>query len=324
MTYSRRTICTWALVLAPLSVAAQTYPTKPVVLVVPFAPGGSTDLVARILADGLSKELGSPVVVENKAGAGGAVGARAVAAAEPNGYTLGFATVSTHVINPAIRGASVLKYDPIKDFTLITQVAAVPNVISVNPSVPARNMAEFLAYARANPGKLNFATPGNGSLGHMMGETTKYEGRIFMTHIPYRGAAPAMNDTISGGTQVFFDNLPSSLQQIQTGRLRALAVASPKRVSALPDVPTFAEAGLPLTNDAAWFGLVGPAGLPSLVQQRLLAATQATLRKPDVVKRLGGVMAEPLGNHPEEFRQSIVNGMKSYHTVIEKAQLKFE
>lgn len=324
MIYSRRTICAWALVLAPLAVAAQTYPTKPVVLVVPFAPGGSTDLVARILADGLGKELGSPVVVENKAGAGGAVGARAVATAEPNGYTLGFATVSTHVINPAIRGTSVLKYDPVKDFALITQVAAVPNVVSVNPNVPARNMAEFLAYARANPGKLNFATPGNGSLGHMMGETTKYEGRIFMTHIPYRGAAPAMNDTISGGTQVFFDNLPSSLQQIQTGRLRALAVASPKRVSALPDVPTFAEVGLPLTNDAAWFGLIGPAGLPSVVQQRLLAATQATLRKPDVVKRLEAVMAEPLGNQPEEFRQSIVSGMKNYRTVIEKAQLKFE
>ena len=324
MTCTRRTFCSLALALAPLSALAQAYPAKPVVLVVPFAPGGSTDIVARILADGLSKELGSPVVVENKAGAGGAVGARSVAEAEPNGYTLGLATVSTHVINPAVRGASALKYDAIKDFTPITQVAAVPNVVTVNPGLPVRNMAEFLAHARANPGKLNFATPGNGSLGHMMGETTKYEGKIFMTHIPYRGAAPALNDTIGGGTQVFFDNLPSSLPHIQGGKLRALAVASPKRVPALPDVPTFAEVGLPLTNDAAWFGLVGPAGLPPAVQQRLLAATQAVLKKPDIIKRLEAVMADPVGNRPEDFRQAIAKGIAAYQTVIEKAGLKFE
>lgn len=324
MIFSRRSMCAWALVLGPLSAFAQTYPVKPVVLVVPFAPGGSTDLVARILADGLSKELGSPVVVENKAGAGGTVGARAVATAEPNGYTLGLATVSTHVINPAIKPAATLKYDAIKDFTLITQVAAVPNVVSVYPGLPVRNMTEFLAYVRANPGKLNFATPGNGSLGHMMGETVKYEGRVFMTHIPYRGAGPALNDTMGGGTQVFFDNLPSSWPHIQAGKLRALAVASPKRLAALPDVPTFTEAGLPLTNDAAWFGLVGPVGLAPEVQQRLLAATQATLRRPDIAKRLESVMAEPVGNQPAEFRQAVAKGIQNYRTVVEKAGLKFE
>ena len=324
MKCTRRTLCTLALALTPLYASAQTYPTQPITLIVPFAAGGSTDIVGRILAEGLSRELGRPVVVDNRAGAGGSLGARVIAEAQPNGYTLGLATVSTHVINPAVRGVTALRYDPIKDFTHITQVAAVPNVISVNPTLPVKNISEFLAYARANPGKLNFATPGNGSLGHMMGETTKFEGKIFMTHIPYRGAAPALNDTIAGATQVFFDNLPSSLPHIQSGNLRALAVASPNRISVLPDVPTFAEAGLPMTNDAAWFGLVGPAGLPENIQQRLLSATQSILRNPEMVERLRSVMADPVGNSPTEFRESISRGIASYTRVIQEAGLKFE
>lgn len=321
---SRRSWLALALCVGSAAAQAQSFPSRPLQLIVPFAPGGSTDIVARILADGLSHELGQPVVVENKAGAGGAVGARQVAEAEASGHTLGLATVSTHVINPAVRGASALRYDPVKSFTLLSQVAAVPNVISVHPGLPVKTMADFLSHARANPGRINFATPGNGSLGHMMGETTKYEGRIFMTHIPYRGAGPALNDTVAGATQVFFDNLPSSLPHIQAGKLRALAVAAPRRVAALPHVPTFAEAGLPLTNEAAWFGLVGPAGLPATVQQRLVAATQAALRRPDVIKRLEAVMAEPMGNRPEEFRQSITRGVAAYQTVITQAQLSFE
>jgi tripartite-type tricarboxylate transporter receptor subunit TctC len=250
----------------------QVYPNKSITLIIPFPPGGSTDIVGRIVAEALGKELGQAVVVDNKGGAGGAIGAKNIADAAPDGYTLGIATVSTHVINPVVRGES-LKYDPLKDFTLITQLAAVPNVVSVHPSVPAQNMEEFLKYLRKNPGKVNFATPGAGSLGHMMGETLKYDGKVNMVHIAYRGAGPALNDVLAGQVQVFFDNLPSSLPHIQAGKLRALAVASDKRVPSLPNVPTFAEVGLPLVNDPAWFGLVGPSNLSADVLKRERAST---------------------------------------------------
>src|ERR1700682_1908331 len=213
---------------------AQPYPAKPITLIVPFPPGGSTDIVARLAADGMARELGQPFVVDNRGGAGGAIGAKAIADAAPDGYTLGIATVSTHVVNPVVRRD--LPYDPLKDFALISQIAAVPNVVSIHPGVPARNMSEFLDYARKNPGKLNFGTPGAGSLGHLIGETFKYSAKVEMTHVPYRGAGPALNDALGGQVRVLFDNLPSSLPHIQAGKLRALAVAAEKRVPALPEI----------------------------------------------------------------------------------------
>ena len=314
-----------AATLAGTSTAAfaQSYPAKPITLIIPFPPGGSTDIVGRIVAEGLGKELGQAVVVDNRGGAGGAIGAKAIADAAPDGYTLGLATVSTHVINPSIRGEA-LKYDPVKSFSHISQLAAVPNVVSVHPGVPANNMVEFLDYLRKNPGKINFATPGPGSLGHMMGETFKYNGKVSMIHIAYRGAGPAVNDTMAGHVQVFFDNLPSSLPFIQSGKLRALAVASEKRVSSLPDIPTFAEAGLPLVNDPAWFGLVGPAGLAPEVISRLNAAVIKVLKQPETVKRLETTSATPVGGTPDAFRKLIADSVDNTRKVISAAKLTFE
>lgn len=309
--------------LISFSAFGQNYPVRPVTLVIPFPPGGSTDIVGRIVAEHLGKELGQPVVVDNKGGAGGAIGAKYIADAAPNGYTLGIATVSTHVINPVTRGTS-LNYDPIKDFTLITQLASVPNVVSIHPSVPAQNIKEFMDYVRKNPGKVDFATPGIGSLGHMMGETFKFNGKVSMTHIPYRGAGPALNDVLGGRVQVFFDNLPSSLPHIQSGKLRALAVASEKRVPSLPQIPTFAEAGLPLVNDPAWFGLVGPSQLPAAVVQRLSEAISKVLSQPEVIKRLQDNGATPVGNNPDAFRKTMSNSLENARKVVSEGQLKFD
>lgn len=309
--------------MTAFSAFGQSYPVRPVTLIIPFPPGGSTDLVGRIVAEYLGKELGQPVVVNNKGGAGGAIGAKDIADAMSDGYTLGIATVSTHVINPVAKGAS-LKYDPFKDFTLITQLAAVPNVVSVHPGVPAQNIKEFLDYLRQNPGKVNFATPGSGSLGHMMGETFKFNGKVSMTHIPYRGAGPALNDTLAGQVEVFFDNLPSSLPHIQSGKLRALAVASDKRVPSLPQIPTFAEVGLPLVNDPAWFGLVGPSQLPTGVVQRLSEATSKVLSQPEVIKRLRDNGAAPIGNSPDAFRKTMSHSIENVRKVVQEGRLKFD
>jgi tripartite-type tricarboxylate transporter receptor subunit TctC len=301
---------------------AQTWPAKPITLIVPFPPGGSTDIIGRVAAEGMAKELGQSVVVDNRGGAGGAIGAKAIADAAPDGYTLGIATISTHVVNPIVR--SDLRYDPLKDFTFVSQIAAVPNVVSVHPAVPARTMADFIAYARANPGRLNFGTPGIGSLGHLIGETFKYSAKVEMTHVPYRGAAPALTDALAGQVQVLFDNLPSSLPHIQAGKLRALAVASEKRVASLPDVPTFAETGHPLVNDPSWFGLIGPAKLPADVAARLHAALVATLRQPDKLKRLEDTASVPVGSSPEAFRKVVADALDNTRKVVREANLKFE
>jgi tripartite-type tricarboxylate transporter receptor subunit TctC len=310
------------MMIASAAAWAQPYPAKPVTLIIPFPAGGSTDIVGRIAADAMAKELGQPFVVDNRGGAGGAIGAKAIADAQPDGYTLGLATVSTHVVNPVVR--SDLRYDPLKDFTLISQIASVPNVVVIHPGVPARDLREFLDYARKNPGKLNFATPGAGSLGHMMGETFKYSAKVEMTHVPYRGAAPALNDTLAGQVQVLFDNLPASLPHIQAGKLRALAVASEKRVAALPEIPTFAEAGLPLVNDPSWFGLIGPARLPADVARRLHAALVQALRAPEVHKRLAAVSADPVGNSPEEFSRVVTRAIEANRRVVKEGRLKFD
>jgi tripartite-type tricarboxylate transporter receptor subunit TctC len=304
------------------SQALAQYPSKPITLIVPFPPGGSTDIIGRIAAEGMQRELRQPFVVDNRGGAGGAIGAKAIADATPDGYTLGVATISTHVVNPVVH--KDLRYDPLKDFTFVSLIAAVPNSMSVHPSVPAKNMAEFIEYARKNPGKLNYGTPGVGSLGHLIGETFKYSAKVNLTHVPYRGAGPALNDALGGQVQVLFDNLPSSLPHIQSGKLRALAVANDKRVASIPDVPTFAETGHPLVNDPSWFGLIGPAKLPDDVTKRLYSALVATLKQPEVQKRIADNASLPVGNSPDEFRKIVANALDNTRKVVREANLKFD
>ncbi len=299
------------------------YPTKPITLIIPFPPGGSTDIVGRLVAEALSKQLGQPVVVDNKAGAGGALGAKAIASANPDGYTLGLATVSTHVINPLVQ-PNAAKYDPIKDFTLISQIASIPNVVATNPAVPAKNIKEFLSYAKANPGKLNYATPGSGSLGHLMGEAFKSDGKVFITHIPYRGAGPALNDVLAGQVQVLFDNLPSSLPHIQNGKLVPLAVASKARLPNLPNVPTFAETGLPSVNDAAWIGLIAPARIPADIEKKIAIALTAALGQADVKAKFDLLLAQASANSSAEFQSALTAHIEKTRTLIKSANLKFE
>ncbi len=312
-----------ALLLAAACGPAAAQSAKPITLIIPFPPGGSTDIVGRIVADGLARELGQAVLPDNRGGAGGAIGARAIADAAPDGHTLGIATVSTHVVNAVVKGAA-LGYDPLRDFTLLSQIAAVPNVVSVHPAVPARNMAELLAYARANPGRLNYGTPGVGSLGHLIGETFKYATKVDLVHVPYKGAGPALNDALGGQIQVLFDNLPSSLPHIQAGKLRALAVASDKRVAMLPDIPTYAELGLAAVNDPSWFGLIAPPRLPAQITGKVHAALLRALKQPDVVKRLDAAAAIPIGNSPEAFRKVVAEALDTTQRVAREANLKFD
>lgn len=290
--------------LAAAPATAQTYPAKPIRLIIPFPPGGTTDIVGRLVADQLGKQLGQPVVVENRGGGGGAIGASEVAKAAPDGYTLGIATVSTMAVNPACNPK--LPYDSLKDFKPITKLAAVPNVVVVNPGkVPAKDMAEFVALLKSQPGKLSFATSGTCGIGHMMGELFKVASGTYILHIPYRGAGPALNDVLAGQVEIMFDNLPSSVPHIQSGKLRALAVAAPKRLDILPNVPTFAELKMAPVNDMAWYGLVAPAGTPDAVVARVQEAAAKVLASPEMREKLRLQGATPVGNTPAEFRKQI-------------------
>nr|WP_116336690.1 tripartite tricarboxylate transporter substrate binding protein BugE [Cupriavidus taiwanensis] len=296
--------CMAALGLAHAGLAhAQSYPAKPIRLIVPFAAGGTTDIVARAVSDGLGRELGQPVVVENRGGGGGAIGADALAKSAPDGYTLGIATVSTMATNPATNPKN--PYDPLKDFAPITNLVNVPNVLTVNPKVPAKTLKEFVAMLKANPGKYSYASAGKGSISHLDGELFKDITKTDMVHIPYRGSGPALNDTLAGQVNAQFDNLPSSMPHIQAGKLRALAVAAPKRVEGLPDVPTFAEAGMKDMNNMAWYGLVAPAGTPAAIITRVHDAAVKALQDPNVKRRLADSGAYTDGNTPAQYAAQI-------------------
>lgn len=309
--------------LATSGVAARAdYPARTIRLIVPFAAGGSTDLVARLLADKMAPLLGQPVVVENRGGAGGSVGADAVAHAAPDGYTLGMATVSTHGANPAIHER--LPYDPIRDFTPITNIVSVPSVFVVHPSVPAQTMTEFIALVRARPGKYTFASPGVGSLGHVNIELFMELAGIEMLHVPYKGAAQAANDAVAGIVDAMTDNLPSSLPHVQAGRLRPLAVLAPRRSPLLPDVPTYRELGFAEMSEGGWFGLVAPAGLPPALQKRLHRAAHQAMQTREFKARVASLSGTVMANEPEQFAAEIRAALEKYRRIAAKAGLRPE
>ncbi len=315
--------CAAAAVLAPLAHAqGDDYPNRPIKLIVPFGAGGSTDLVARLLAEKMSQILGKAVVVDNKAGAGGSIGADAIAKAVPDGYTIGMATVSTHGANPAI--FSKLPYDPVKNFAPITNVMSVPSVFVVHNSVPAKTMKEFIALAKAHPGKYTFASPGTGSLGHANIENFMNLAGIDLLHVPYKGAGQAINDALAGQVNAMTDNLPSTLPHIKSGRLRPLAVLALKRSEVLPDVPTYTELGYPGMGDGGWFGLVAPAGTSKEVIAKLNAAAHKAMALPDYLEKQKSISGESMGNTPEQFGKQIQAAIDRYTAVAKRANIRLD
>ncbi len=301
---------------------SQGYPNKVVKLQVPFAPGGTTDIVARVMSEPLGKALGQNVIIENKIGGGGVVGANETAKAAPDGYSLGMATVSTTAANPAINPK--MPYNAETDFTPIINIAATPNVIAVHPSFPAKNYKEFVEVLKKSPGKYSYSSSGTGGIGHLQTELWKSLQGVFVTHIPYGGAGPALRDTVGGQVEIIFDNVPSALPHIKGGRLIAMAVAAPQRLAALPDVPTFKELGLEPVNRMAYYGILGPKGLPKDVVDKVNAAARKALEDPAVRKRIEDTGSVVLGNTPEQFAQQMKDELAVYRKVVQTAKLKLE
>ena len=293
---------------------ADGYPAKPIRFVVPYPAGGPLDTVARLLGQKVSESTKQPVIVDNKPGAGGNIGADAVAKAPPDGYTILMGAVATHAINPTLYAS--MPYDSVRDFAPVTQVASTPNVLVVHPAVPASTVREFIAYAKSNPGKLNFGSGSTGSAGHLAGELFKSMAGVDMTHVPYKGAAPAMNDLIGGQIQLMFDNLASSLAQVRGGKIRALAVTTAQRSALAPELPTIAESGLPGFDISTWFGVFVPAGTPREVVDRLHAEFAKALAAPDIREKMLNLGAEPVASRPEEFAAYIRAEADKYARVI--------
>lgn len=311
------------LTLACISLAAAAeYPDKPVRVIVPFAPGGTTDIIARVVADQIQVPLGQPMIVENRSGAGGMLGANEIAKAPADGYTVGIATVSTTAAVPSLNPK--VPYDPTTDFTSIINIAATPNVLAVHPSFPAKDFKAFLELVKANPGKYSFASSGAGGIGHLQMELFKSITQTFITHIPYRGAGPALTDAVAGQVPMIFDNLPSALPFIKDNRLLPLAVAAPNRLAILPNVPTFKELGLEPVNRMAYYGLHGPKNLPRPVVVKLHGAVKKALENPATRKRIEDTGSIIIGNTPEQFAAETKAEYAVYKRVVEQQKLKLD
>jgi tripartite-type tricarboxylate transporter receptor subunit TctC len=300
--------------------AQDAYPSKTITMIVPFPAGGSTDVIGRLVADGLRTVLGQSVVVDNRAGAGGSLGTAAIAKALPDGYTIGMGTASTLAINPATYKS--LPFDVLQDLAPIGNIAAVPNIMSVHPGVKAATMAEFIALAKSQPGQLSYASPGYGSVGHLLGEQFKLATGTNILHVPYRGMGPALNDAIGGQVQVIYDNLPTSVELVKSDKLRGLALSGDKRVTALPDVPTFGELGLDDLNWMAFFGLIAPKDTPAPIVRRLNEALVRVLAMPEMREKLGAQQAIVVGNSPEAFKAEIARELARFKRAATAAKIE--
>lgn len=318
-----------AMAIVAINVSAQTYPNKPITLQVPFAPGGTTDIVARVISEPLGKSLGQSVIVLNKVGGGGVVGAAETSRAAPDGYNLGMATVSTTAANPAINPKT--PYNPLTDFTPIVNIAATPNVIAVHPSFcndlpkgAACDYKGFVAQLKKNPGKYSYSTSGVGGIGHLQTELYKSMAGVFITHIPYSGAGPALRDTVGGQVAIIFDNLPSALPFIKDGKLIAIVVAAPTRLAVLPNVPTFKEVGLEPVNRMAYYGIYGPKNLPKEVVEKISAGVKKAVEDPVIKKKIEDTGSLVVANTPEQFAAQIKAEFEVYKKVVTSAKLKLD
>jgi len=322
MSRAHRWIAAIALALLATLANAQAWPSKPIKWVVPFAPGGTTDILARTVGEKLALALGQPVIIENKPGAGGGVGAEFTAKSAPDGYTIMGGTISTHAINASLYKS--LPYDPLKDFVAITLIARVPNMLVINPSVPAKDVKELIALLKANPGKYSFASSGNGTSQHLSGELFKSMSGTDMQHIPYKGSPPALQDVVGGQVTMTFDNITTAWPLAKAGKLRALAVTTAKRSSVAPDVPTLAESGLPGFEVGSWQGVFAPAGTPPEIVKRLNAEIVKVLNMPDVREKLSGLGAEIVADSPEEFSALVKAEVAKWADVVKKSGAKVD
>ncbi|HSV21279.1 MAG TPA: tripartite tricarboxylate transporter substrate binding protein [Casimicrobiaceae bacterium] len=316
--------CIGACVLACLAFGARAadYPSRPIHLIVPFAAGGGNDTVARLVGQGLTAELGQPVVIDNRPGAGGVVGAEAAAHAAPDGYTLFLGGVGSHAINPSLH--EHLGYDPVKDFTPISLIASAPLVLVVHPSVPATSVHELVALAKAKPGALNYASNGNGSSSHLAAAMFASMTGVDLVHVPYKGLAPALGDLLSGQVQLMFSSVVAILPHVKAGKLRALAVSSKERLSLLPDLPTVSEAGVPNYQTSSWYGILAPAGTPPDAVARLNAAIVKVVAQPHVRQALAQEGADPVGSTPAAFGAFIQSERERLGEVIRTAKVPMQ
>ena len=303
----------FALGAAP-AMAQASYPSKPITMIVPFSAGGTTDILARVVGQALSTELGQSIIIDNRPGAGGNIGGQAAARAAGDGYTLFMGTVGTHAINEALY--KKMPFDPVKDFAPLTRVANVPNLLVAHPSQPFKTVKEMMAYAKANPGKLNFGSSGSGSSIHLSGELFKSMTRLDMVHVPYKGSAPAITDLLGNQIAIMFDNMPSAIQHVRSGKLRPIAVTTAKRSPELPDVPTIAEAGVPGYEATSWFGMFAPAATPQPLLDKLNAALVKVLNQPDVKKKIAEQGGDVVAETPAQFAAFIKSETAKWGKVV--------